>query len=546
MSITVRISFLASLILAAHAAAQFAVTSTSPTLNAINVPRGNPVSVTFDRPVDRTTFAGANFWIFSRWDGMTPGVITFSNADQTATFTPDQPFYAGEPVMVMLSHNLRGADGTFLRQGGYTLTFTCAVTPSTGIFDHLITFSDRSPSGAQTRIYGGLACDLNRDNWLDLTMINEVSGDLRVFLNRADGTALFHPFLNPPTPIPLESSPNEPADFNRDGFIDIITTSNQTGQIAIAMGNGNGTFNTPTLISLPSYPRGNGVLDFDGDGDLDIAVACTFGQTISLLTNNGAGVFSGPVNFSAVNSGPYGLNPADMNNDGILDLVVGYASSQTVVVFRGNGNATFTNVSSRSIGGGNWVVQCGDLNNDGRMDVVAANSGSSNMSVLLGNGNGTLNAAAVFPAAGSTVGTELADFEGDGDLDWVVASFGGNRWYLFRNNGAGVMAPYTQIMAPANPACSVTADFDNDGDLDLALLDEIADVIVLYENRNLPCDPDVNCDGAVNGFDIQATEEAVNGDYSNFCRATADLNGDGAENGFDIETQEQRVNGAPC
>ncbi|CAG0952099.1 hypothetical protein PHYC_00254 [Phycisphaerales bacterium] len=61
-----------------------------------------------------------------------------------------------------------------------------------------------------------------------------------------------------------------------------------------------------------------------------------------------------------------------------------------------------------------------------------------------------------------------------------------------------------------------------------------------------PCDPDVNCDGAVNGFDVEATEQAVNGDFSNFCQASADLNGDGAENGFDIETEEQRVNGAPC
>ncbi len=61
-----------------------------------------------------------------------------------------------------------------------------------------------------------------------------------------------------------------------------------------------------------------------------------------------------------------------------------------------------------------------------------------------------------------------------------------------------------------------------------------------------PCDADVNCDGSVNGFDIEATEQAVNGDFSNFCQATADLNGDGAENGFDIETEEQRVNGAPC
>ncbi|CAG0952850.1 hypothetical protein PHYC_00295 [Phycisphaerales bacterium] len=60
------------------------------------------------------------------------------------------------------------------------------------------------------------------------------------------------------------------------------------------------------------------------------------------------------------------------------------------------------------------------------------------------------------------------------------------------------------------------------------------------------CDPDVNCDGSISGFDVQATEEAVNGDFTNFCQSSADLNGDGTENGFDIEVEEQRVNGAPC
>jgi hypothetical protein len=58
-----------------------------------------------------------------------------------------------------------------------------------------------------------------------------------------------------------------------------------------------------------------------------------------------------------------------------------------------------------------------------------------------------------------------------------------------------------------------------------------------------PCDfADTNCDGAINGFDVEATEQAVNGDFSNFCLPTADLNGDGAENGFDVEYSEQLAN----
>ncbi|CAG0953904.1 hypothetical protein PHYC_00352 [Phycisphaerales bacterium] len=74
----------------------------------------------------------------------------------------------------------------------------------------------------------------------------------------------------------------------------------------------------------------------------------------------------------------------------------------------------------------------------------------------------------------------------------------------------------------------------------------LANALLATMNITPPCDTDVNCDGALNGFDIQATEEAVNGDFTNFCLPSADLNGDGSENGFDIETEEQRVNGAPC
>ncbi|CAG1007088.1 hypothetical protein PHYC_03390 [Phycisphaerales bacterium] len=70
--------------------------------------------------------------------------------------------------------------------------------------------------------------------------------------------------------------------------------------------------------------------------------------------------------------------------------------------------------------------------------------------------------------------------------------------------------------------------------------------IVLVSECGPSCDPDVNCDGSVNGFDIEAMEQAVNGDLSNFCQPDADYNHDGSVNGFDIEAVEQSVNGGPC
>jgi choice-of-anchor B domain-containing protein len=63
---------------------------------------------------------------------------------------------------------------------------------------------------------------------------------------------------------------------------------------------------------------------------------------------------------------------------------------------------------------------------------------------------------------------------------------------------------------------------------------------------NLGCDPDVNCDGSADGFDVETMEQAVGGDFANFCQADADFNRDGSVDGFDVEAVEQVVGGSLC
>jgi hypothetical protein len=486
---------------ATSAFAQLAVTSTSPAINASNIARNAPISVTFDRAVNPATFTAANFKAFARWSGPVTGSLVFSNADRTVTLTPAHAFAAGEQVTLYMSHNLRAADNSFLRTAGYAVSFTTAVRPSQHIFRESQRLYTRGPNGVgpESHIYGGLACDLNQDGWSDMTIVNEVSADLRVFMNRADGTGMNPTFLTPPTPIPFESSPNEPADFNGDGLVDIVVSSNGTHQIAIALGNGNGTFQTPTLKNVGNYPRGFGIMDVDGDGDLDITVAQAQSNNIALLLNNGSGVFSNPTTFEGGVEDEYGMTAADMNEDGIMDLVVGGVGSNTVSVMLGNGNGTFTPGGSRSCGGAPWVIVCADLNGDRHMDVSTANSFSANGSVLLGNGNGTLQAATVLPSGGHTVATDLPDIDGDGDADWVLSSYGGSQWIVFLNDGAGHFAPLETFPAPHNPACCLPFDFDNDGDVDLALLDETTDIIVMMSNV---CPADINAQGGVTVQDI--------------------------------------------
>ena len=466
------------------------VVSTSPVRHQGHVSRDTTVSVTFDRPLQTATVNSSTFRVYGRWSGRADGVLSFSNGGQTVTLDPDRGFSGGETVYVNLSHSIMGADGSPLRSAGYAFQFTAAAgAPGAARrpggrrrFTQIGTLVVRTTPDVGTRAYGGLGSDFDRDGWLDLAIVNEDSGDLRVFRNRADGSGLYHPFLQPPTPIGRVASPNEPGDFDNDGLPDAATGNTADNTVSIVLGRGDGTFDPQQVVPVGGQPHGLAVFDADGDGDPDIATANTAGNNVSLMLNDGNGVFGPAVSFDGGGNGEYSLGAGDMDNDGIYDLVVGTRNDQLIHVLRGNGNGTFTHRSSRGAGGATWMLALGDVDGDRNLDVATGNGGSGNGAILKGNGDGTLGPAAVVAASSSIVASDLGDLDGDGDLDWVLSSFGGPRWHVYVNNGAGVMTPDQVFPAPQAASCAVFLDFDNDFDLDLALVDEVADVVLLMRN----------------------------------------------------------------
>ena len=455
------------------------VVRTSPVSVAL-VQVTTTITVDFDRPVALDTLDADTFRVFGRYSGPARGVFGFERGGRRITFVPDRPFSAGEVVWVNLSHRLRGIDRSSLRAGGYAFQFSTRVAPSGGTFTQYDVMSNRDC--CQTRIYGAAALDLDGDGSLDLATINEVSADVRVFLNLGDGSGEYGAFLAPEA-IGDEGSPNEPADFDNDGHADLCIAASSSDSVWILLGHGDGTFAPAQEVAVGQEPHGIQTLDVDGDGDFDIVNCNQNTNNLSLLRNDGQGVFGAPTFFEGGVNGEYGLAAADMDGDGITDLVVAGQGGSHVRTLLGNGDGTFTFAGAAvSSGGTTWVVTLGDVDGDGDLDASTANAGSGTGGILKNNGAGQLGPVTTVNLGAHTVSTDLGDLDGDGDLDWALSSFGGGFWRLYRNNGSGSFAFWLEIDAPSNPSCSILLDSDDDGDLDLALTDEIADVIVLMRN----------------------------------------------------------------
>jgi len=322
------------------------------------------------------------------------------------------------------------------------------------------------------------SADFNGDAIQDLVSLN-ASGVTALVGDGAGGfaSAFQYPF-NPGTPGALASIANSVVigDFNNDGKLDFAVgyqTSSDSGTIAVFLGRGDGTFQTPLNVTVPPGVMALAAGDFNGDGKLDLAVLTS--SALGLVTGNvtqdavlilpgkGDGTFTSPVSYS---SGPVASSivVADFNRDGKLDIAVvnqgSEAGPSNIQLLIGKGDGTFS--PGTSIAVPNLLgIAVGDFNGEGTPDLAV--STTSELVIFLGRGDATFARSAVYPVPQGAV--LVADLNGDSRLDLI-----GNGYYLL-GNGDGTFQPPVPLFGASsgfyavNPA--VAADLTQDGKIDL-------------------------------------------------------------------------------
>jgi PKD repeat protein len=362
---------------------------------------------------------------------------------------------------------------TYGSEGQYTVRLTATKNGSQSVSSKIFDVKSASFSNNLAVLQGVAGVvrlgDYDNDNDLDLLLIGYPLGNVLYQNVNGQFVPQYSAGLDPGTGFSTRFSDSRWADFDNDGYLDILFLGNQGSKIY--RNRRNGTFEE-WGADLPAAERvGCDVGDYNGDGWPDIALSGT------ILRNEHNGEFSDIRPGFAFIWAPPVVAWGDFDNDGDLDLFA--ATIYNSKLFRNDGGI-FVDTQISLPPHNEKAAVCCDIDNDGDLDLlmVGHDGWSDHFRIARNLGNLTFETLepSVLPALEQACLT-VGDYNSDGTKDILVGGHTStsmtSQLLLFENLGACTFQP---VSAPELPGISTPGlydvawgDFDNDEDLDIFL-----------------------------------------------------------------------------
>lgn len=290
-----------------------------------------------------------------------------------------------------------------------------------------------------------VAADFNNDGWPDLATANSGTSNFSVLLNNGSGS--FPSSNNNPTSGPTKFVISE--DFNGDGNADLAFALHTVDQFRVYLGDGAGNFALAHTAFVSTAPYAICSGDFNNDGIKDLATISNNNGNADCALGIGDGTFISSSIISAPNAAQYAVISADYNQDGNTDLISGGGGGM-LGRFLGDGAGSFSLGTSEPAGASTRSIALGDFDGDGDKDYVAANYNSGDLS-FYEQTPGNMTAVSTINVGGAPRTVVTGDFNNDGRIDVAASNNNTNEVHVFLNS-----LPQPSI-GGASPICNGSA-----------------------------------------------------------------------------------------
>ncbi len=351
---------------------------------------------------------------------------------------------------------------------------TAPVTLNTSTAATALTTQVTTSTGTNTLPCWTELADVNGDGILDLITSLYNTDSVTVQLGNGDGTfQAATSYLIASGFGPAEVHAASLGSGTSSSAVDLIVGSFNVNQIAVLVGNGNGTFQSPAFYTVgtsTNTPTSLTAGDFNHDGKLDVATANTYNNTVSILLGTGSGgltLQNPPINVGRV---PEAIRAGDFNDDGYSDLAVANYSDGTVTTLLNNQNGTFT-ATTKSVGSGAGSgPQALAINGSGSSLLLAvANYKDNSVSVMKSNGSGAFGTQTIVKVGKGPDDVNFADLNGDGIQDLVVSNYTDGTVNLALGSSGGTYSVLSPFKVGNNPYSAAVGDLDLDGTPDVVV-----------------------------------------------------------------------------